>query len=87
MYASCTADGRIHFTVPKLFNTSLCLLGADKDDGWFFVSAEFLINVGGDLTGLQGTLNDEWYIHFLFVQQQCRVPANTFRNHKTTYHR
>ncbi len=67
---------------PSCSTTSLCLLGADKDDGWFFVSIEFLINVGGDLTGLQGTLNDEWYIHFLFVQQQCRVPANTFRNHK-----
>jgi len=66
-----TADGRIYFTVPHLFETSLCLLGAqtqtqsDNDtdtekreksggDGWFFVHVEFLIGVGGDLTGLQG---------------------------------
>lgn len=67
MNASCTADGRIHFTVPKLFNASLCLRGADKDDGWFFVSVEFLINVGGDLTGLQGALNDGRSIHFMLV--------------------
>ena len=67
MYASCTADGRIHFTVPGLFNASLCLRGADKDDGWFFVSVEFLISVGGDLTGLQGAPNDGSYIHFLLV--------------------
>lgn len=47
------ADGRVHFNVPKLFNTSLCLRGGDKNDGWFFVHVEFLITVGGDLTGLQ----------------------------------
>ncbi|KAF8972893.1 mediator complex subunit MED14-domain-containing protein [Flammula alnicola] len=47
------ADGRAHFTAPKLFSTSLCLRGGAKDDGWFFVHVEFLINVGGDLTGLQ----------------------------------
>ncbi|KAF8070340.1 mediator complex subunit MED14-domain-containing protein [Lyophyllum atratum] len=47
------ADGRVYFTVPKLFETSLCLRGAQKDEGWFFVHAEFLINIGGDLTGLQ----------------------------------
>ena len=49
------ADGRVYFTVPHLFETSLCLLGAKKDEeGWFFVHVEFLIGVGGDLTGMQG---------------------------------
>lgn len=57
-YIFCVADGRIHFTVPNLFSASLCLRGAGKDSGWFFVSVEFLINVGGDLTGLQGILLD-----------------------------
>ncbi|KDR75325.1 hypothetical protein GALMADRAFT_249364 [Galerina marginata CBS 339.88] len=47
------ADGRVHFTVPKLFSTSLCLQGGETDGGWFFINTEFLINVGGDLTGLQ----------------------------------
>ncbi|TFY52257.1 hypothetical protein EVG20_g10628 [Dentipellis fragilis] len=47
------SDGRAFFTVPKLFETSLCLRGGDKDDGWFFVHVEFLFNVGGDLTGVQ----------------------------------
>ncbi|RDB24861.1 Mediator of RNA polymerase II transcription subunit 14 [Hypsizygus marmoreus] len=47
------ADGRVSFTVPKMFETSLCLRGAERDDGWFFVHVEFLISVGGDLTGLQ----------------------------------
>ncbi|KAG6920079.1 hypothetical protein DXG01_010147 [Tephrocybe rancida] len=47
------ADGRVYFTVPKLFEISLCLRGAQQDDGWFFVHVEFLINIGGDLTGLQ----------------------------------
>ncbi|KAF9528468.1 mediator complex subunit MED14-domain-containing protein [Crepidotus variabilis] len=46
-------NGRAHFTVLDLFKTSLCLLGGAKDDGWFMVDVEFLINVGGDLTGLQ----------------------------------
>lgn len=48
------ADGRVYFTAPKLFKTSLCLRGAQKDEGWFFVHVEFLITIGGDLTGLQG---------------------------------
>ncbi|KAG6821038.1 hypothetical protein H0H93_007928 [Arthromyces matolae] len=47
------ADGRVYFAVPKLFEASLCLRGAQKDDGWFFVHVEFLINIGGDLAGLQ----------------------------------
>ncbi|KAA1472975.1 MED14-domain-containing protein [Dentipellis sp. KUC8613] len=47
------SDGRVFFTVPKLFEASLCLRGGEKDDGWFFVHVEFLFNVGGDLTGVQ----------------------------------
>ncbi|KII92020.1 hypothetical protein PLICRDRAFT_103790 [Plicaturopsis crispa FD-325 SS-3] len=47
------ADGRVHFSVPKLFDASLCLRGAQKGDGWFFVRATFPITVGGDLTGMQ----------------------------------
>ncbi|KZT04699.1 MED14-domain-containing protein [Laetiporus sulphureus 93-53] len=47
------ADGRVSFFVPKLFEVSLCLRGAKKDDGWFFVNVEFLFNIGGDRTGLQ----------------------------------
>jgi mediator of RNA polymerase II transcription subunit 14 len=53
-YIHLLADGRVHFTVPKLFSASLCLRGSSKDDGWFFVHVEFLINISGDLTGLQG---------------------------------
>ncbi|KAF8629115.1 hypothetical protein AX17_005701 [Amanita inopinata Kibby_2008] len=45
--------GRVYFTVQGLFETSVCLRGAEKGDGWFFVHVEFLINIGGDLTGLQ----------------------------------
>ncbi|KAJ7287402.1 mediator complex subunit MED14-domain-containing protein [Mycena rebaudengoi] len=47
------AGGRVYFTVPNLFETSLCLRGGLKEDGWFFVHVEFLITVGGDLTGIQ----------------------------------
>ncbi|KAJ6495613.1 mediator complex subunit MED14-domain-containing protein [Mycena vitilis] len=47
------ADGRVYFTVPNLFEASLCLRGGLREDGWFFVHAEFLITVGGDLTGIQ----------------------------------
>lgn len=49
-----TADGRVFFNVPKLFECSLCLQGGKKSDGWFFVHVEFLFNVGGDRTGMQG---------------------------------
>ena len=48
------ADGRVYFTVPKLFEVSLCVRGAEKDAGWFFVNVEFLLNVGGDPTSVQG---------------------------------
>ncbi|KAI0743387.1 MED14-domain-containing protein [Daedaleopsis nitida] len=47
------ANGRVFFTASKLFELSLCLIGARKDDGWFFVNVTFLFNVGGDRTGMQ----------------------------------
>ncbi|KAG2354230.1 mediator complex subunit MED14-domain-containing protein [Suillus spraguei] len=47
------ANGRVHFSVPKLFETAICLRGAEKNDGWFFLNVKFLITVGGDLTGMQ----------------------------------
>jgi mediator of RNA polymerase II transcription subunit 14 len=50
------ADGRVFFTVPHLFEVSLCVKGAKQDDGWFFVDVEFLFTVGGDVTGMQGRL-------------------------------
>ncbi|KAI0248188.1 mediator complex subunit MED14-domain-containing protein [Lactifluus subvellereus] len=46
-------DGRAWFTVPDLFETSICLRGGNRDDGWFFVHVEFLFTVGGDRTGVQ----------------------------------
>ena len=45
----------MHFTVPGLFETSVCMRGAEKDDGWFFVNVKFLISVGGDMSGADGT--------------------------------
>lgn len=50
------ADGRVFFTVSRLFEASICLRGGQKDDGWFFVQVEFLFNVGGDRTAMQGIL-------------------------------
>ncbi|KAI0644574.1 MED14-domain-containing protein [Trametes meyenii] len=47
------ADGRVFFVAPRLFEASLCLRGAAKNDGWFFVNVEFLFKVGGDQTGMQ----------------------------------
>lgn len=49
------ADGRVHFTAPGLFEASLCVKGAKKNDGWFFADVEFLFQVGGDDTGMQGS--------------------------------
>ncbi|KAI5116984.1 hypothetical protein M0805_001593 [Coniferiporia weirii] len=46
-------DGRVHFTVPNLFEASISLRGAQKEDGWFFVHIEFLHTVGGDLIDVQ----------------------------------
>lgn len=50
------ADGRSFFTAPHLFEASLCVRGAKKDDGWFFVDVEFLFTIGGDVTSMQGRL-------------------------------
>ncbi|KAF5386160.1 hypothetical protein D9615_002363 [Tricholomella constricta] len=61
-------NGRVYFTVPTLFEASLCLRGAQKDEGWFFVHVEFLINIGGDLTGLQ---------------EFPRIPAGVMKRHIT----
>ncbi|KAI0316938.1 mediator complex subunit MED14-domain-containing protein [Amylostereum chailletii] len=47
------ADGRVFFSVPNTFEASLGLLGGQPTDGWFFVDAVFLFNVGGDPTGMQ----------------------------------
>ncbi len=55
MLTSFEANGRVHFVAPKLFEMSLCLLGAQKEEGWFFVDAQFLFTVGGDATGMHGT--------------------------------
>lgn len=49
------AGGRVHFTVLGLFETSVCMRGAEKDDGWFLVNVKFLISVGGDMSGADGT--------------------------------
>ncbi|RDX48026.1 MED14-domain-containing protein [Lentinus brumalis] len=46
-------NGRVFFTAPKLFELCLCLRGARKEDGWFFVNVTFLFTVGGDQTGMQ----------------------------------
>jgi mediator of RNA polymerase II transcription subunit 14 len=48
------ANGRVYFSVPNLFEVSLCLQGARKTDCWIFLHVEFLITIGGDLTGMEG---------------------------------
>ena len=52
--------GRVYFTAPNLFELSLCLRGARKNDGWFFVNVTFLFTVGGDQTGMQGTFSTDF---------------------------
>ncbi|KAL1745364.1 mediator complex subunit MED14-domain-containing protein [Schizophyllum fasciatum] len=47
------AGGRVYFTVPNLFEVGICLVGAQKDDGWFTTHFEFLIGIGGDATEVQ----------------------------------
>ncbi|EIW78720.1 MED14-domain-containing protein [Coniophora puteana RWD-64-598 SS2] len=46
------SHGQVHFVVPKLFEVSLCLRGAEQDDGWFFVHVKFLFKIGGDVTSV-----------------------------------
>lgn len=48
------ADGGAFFTIPELFECSLTLQEDNQDDGWLFVHVEFLFNVGGDQSGMQG---------------------------------
>ena len=47
------AEGRVYFTSPKLFEVSLTLQG--EAEGWVMLNVEFLIKIGGDLTGMQGS--------------------------------
>lgn len=77
--------GRVRFAAPRLFETSLCLRGAQKDDGWFFVDVEFLFNVGGDETGMQGTTivletNDGFHCS---GSEFPRVPTGVMKRHIT----
>ena len=46
MYPECEpGNGRVTFTVPNLFETSLIITGAGAEDGWGFVHIEFLFRV------------------------------------------
>ena len=81
-----TADGRAWFTVPNLFEASICLRGGNQDDGWFFVHVEFLFTVGGDRTGMQGpqrnvlpTLYSQFMLHVEFP----RKPTGVLKDHLT----
>ncbi|KAJ4500264.1 mediator complex subunit MED14-domain-containing protein [Lentinula lateritia] len=47
------ANGRVYFTIPKLFECSLTLKGAQPKDSWSFSHVEFLINIGGDVNVTQ----------------------------------
>ncbi|ESK91030.1 hypothetical protein Moror_16335 [Moniliophthora roreri MCA 2997] len=47
------ADGCVYFTAPKLFEVSIRLTGAQPHDRWLFVHVDFLLNIGGDMTGTQ----------------------------------
>jgi mediator of RNA polymerase II transcription subunit 14 len=47
--------GRTLFTVPKRFETSLIMTGAQKDDFWAFVHVEFLFGLPeGERKGSRG---------------------------------
>ena len=56
-------NGRVYFRVPGLFEASLCVRGAGREEGWFFVHVEFLLTIGGDLTGMEGMSFFDLYIH------------------------
>ncbi|KAF5388784.1 hypothetical protein D9757_005677 [Collybiopsis confluens] len=47
------ADGRAYFIIPKLFECSLTLKGAQPQDPWSLLHVEFLINIGGDVSSTQ----------------------------------
>lgn len=76
-------DGRAHFVAAKLFEVSLCVKGAKKDDGWFFVDVEFLFNVGGDVTGMQGTYFEAMArrISLIFRAEFPRRPTGLLKRH------
>jgi mediator of RNA polymerase II transcription subunit 14 len=78
------ADGRVYFTASKLFEVSLCLRGAQKGDGWFFVGVEFSINIGGGLTGLQGGLTQFTPEYIAALPADIpRVPTGIMAQHIT----
>lgn len=62
-------DGRVFFTVPKLFEVSVCLLGPSPEAGWFFGHVEFPIQVQGELASLQGASTPYNQMHVLIVLQ------------------
>lgn len=80
-----TVDGRAWFTVPNLFETSICLLGGNQDDGWFFVHVEFLFTVGGDRTGMQGPCPLFLLLCFPFIPNAefPRKPTGVLKEHLT----
>ncbi|KAJ3733741.1 MED14-domain-containing protein [Lentinula guzmanii] len=47
------ANGRVYFTIPKLFECSLTLKGGQPKDPWSFLHVEFLMNIGGDANSTQ----------------------------------
>ncbi|KIK79206.1 hypothetical protein PAXRUDRAFT_161917 [Paxillus rubicundulus Ve08.2h10] len=85
------AGGRVHFTVPNLFETSVCLLGAEQNDGWFFITVKFLITVGGDTSGMDAFPQEPTGIpkrhiveeanarmaYYLPLPETMQVPPNT----------
>ena len=79
-------DGRAWFTVPDLFETSICLRGGNQDDGWFFVHVEFLFTVGGDRTGMQGPYSCHLPRYFLLIPHAefPRKPTGALKDHLTT---
>jgi mediator of RNA polymerase II transcription subunit 14 len=81
-----TVDGRAWFTVPNLFETSICLRGGNQDDGWFFVHVEFLFTVGGDRTGMQGPypLSPILYPSLISRIEFPRKPTGVLKEHLTT---
>ncbi|KAL1725057.1 hypothetical protein EV714DRAFT_277885 [Schizophyllum commune] len=52
------AGGRVYLAVHNLFEVSFCLVGAQKDGGWFTIHLEFLIGIGGYATKCCGKTTD-----------------------------
>ena len=70
-----TANGRVYFKVPNLFEVSLCLQGARKADGWIFLHVEFLITIGGDLTGMEGECSMHVFIAGEYSHRKTRISS------------